>query len=219
MDIGNITYPPNFRPHGLSIFENETYIKLFVISHYELFETHNIEIFEYNTANNIPGRCNSLVHIKTLSHRLITSPNDLIAINFNEFLISNDHGKGNFIKNQMDDMFQFKKSEITYYTGSKFVNLGKGISYGNGILYINDIITSKEYLIRASAKDYTIYNYTIVRNIDGDICDLFLNFEEILPIAPDNLELDLVNHKSILIGGHPSLVQFIGIYLCIYIYI
>lgn len=92
IDLGVTNYPNGFRPHGISLFENETYIKLFVISHYELFERHKIEIFEFHKSNI------KLVHIKSLSHVLITHPNDLIAINFNEFLISNDHGKGNMSK-------------------------------------------------------------------------------------------------------------------------
>jgi hypothetical protein len=117
------SYPPQFRPHGIAIAQscesfssvagdtNTSITRLFVISHVGLGSKsdmekkrgkweekgpmHTIEVFDFlYPSNNSSSSVPLLRHVNTLNHSYLHSPNDLIALNCNELIISNDLPRG-----------------------------------------------------------------------------------------------------------------------------
>ncbi|AOP32836.1 arylesterase [Leptospira tipperaryensis] len=192
-----VQFPPEFRPHGMSILKTKDVYRLYVISHPALYKTHTIEIFE--------RKGKEWSHVGTLSDPSITSPNDLHAVSENEIYVSNDHGSGGFFRYLFwDDLFRFKRADIAYYDGKTWSNLNTPLFYGNGILYTKNS-QGKEMLYRAGFADRSVYRYPIERTdgkpVLGPAEKIFLDS------GTDNLELD--SKGRIFVVGHGSTYQFV----------
>lgn len=210
IELLNITYPPYFRPHGISIYENcgsSDIINIFVISHKFTSPLHHaIEKFSYSV------QTKTLKHIETLQDPSLTAPNDLLALNCNEILVSNDHYTSNVLFGLSHDIVKLRTADVTYYDGKSWKNLNKKVSFGNGLILHQDKLTNKKVFIRASSADYSLLTYDItlskennkfLESIDSIISD------EILPFSPDNIEED-VSTGNIIITGHHSTTLFLG---------
>lgn len=202
--------PPFFRPHGISISQCNGVSRLFVISHrFEKEFKHHIEVFDH-----VPGTSN-LTYVKTLSHELLTFPNDLLALNCDEIIVSNDHGSDFIPQMLYDDMLSLRKAEMVYFDGNTWHPLlsTPGAAFGNGLI-VQRRSDGKDYLIRSSAGDYSLLTFSMTRNdvVADDLhsgkIHLNLVHDEKLPFSPDNIELDPVT-GGIIITGHPSTAQFI----------
>lgn len=187
-------YPNNFRPHGIAIFEEGSRTRLFVVSHRNVKGTeHAIEVFDYNSEGGF-----------TYSHAIVgselISPNDLIAIGFNELLVSNDHCTSNRFLGLLYDIFQQPCSEIVYFNGFNWKILNSNVLFGNGLITIKS--PSETLLLRSSSASYKLYTYRV--SISGALA--VLNDEK-LPISPDNIEYDDYS-TGVLIAGHVSTIKF-----------
>ena len=205
-DITISGLPTNFRPHGLAIFENGTRSTLLAISHRgELDMPHSVEVFDYSTADS------RLEHIRTLSSPLLSSPNDLIALGFNDLLVSNDHCQANILQKLYHLAVGHACAETVHFDGSEWHPLNDPVSFGNGLIISKDT-AGNEYLIRAAAATYTLYNYSFSRsaanNIAASRVATDLNYAETLPLSPDNIEYDEYS-GGLLIAGHPSTTRFV----------
>ncbi|UID83766.1 arylesterase [Leptospira interrogans] len=191
-----VKYPSEFRPHGISLLKTKNTYRLYVISHPEFFKIHTIEIFE--------RKGKEWFHVGTLTDPLLTNPNDLSVVSENEIYLSNDHGKGNILRYLWDDLFQIKRSEISYYDGKTWSNLGNPLSFGNGILYTKDS-QGNEFLYRSGYMDQSVFQFQIRREqgkpILGKPKRILINF------GPDNLEID--SKGRIFAVTHGSGYQFL----------
>ncbi|MBM9500106.1 arylesterase [Leptospira sp. 201903071] len=192
-----VKFPPEFRPHGMSILKTKDVYRLYVISHPTLYKKHTVEIFE--------RKGQEWAHVGTLTDPLITSPNDLHVVGENEIYVSNDHGSGGFFRYLFwDDLFGFKRADIAYYDGKTWSNLNNPLSYGNGILYAKNS-QGKEFLYRSGFADRSVYRFPIQRTegkpVLGPVEKIFLDS------GTDNLELD--SKGRIFVVGHGSTYQFI----------
>ncbi|RHX85264.1 arylesterase [Leptospira stimsonii] len=192
-----VQFPPEFRPHGMSLLKTKGSYRLYVISHPTLYKKHTVEIFE--------RKGKDWSHVGTLTDPLITSPNDLHAVSENEIYVSNDHGAGSFLRYLLwDDLFGFKRADIAYYDGKSWSNLNNPLSYGNGILHVKDS-QGKEFLYRSGFADRSVFRFPIQRQdgnpVLGPAETIFLDS------GTDNLELD--SNGRIFVVGHPSTYKFI----------
>jgi hypothetical protein len=219
-DITIQSVPKNFRPHGLAIFEDAQRCTLFVVSHRaELLLPHAVEVFDYHSASA------TLVHSRTLSSTLLTSPNDLYAINFDELLVSNDHCTGSPLAQLMHDAVGHECADTVYFSGNtnSWTSLNDPVSFGNGLI-VHRGSSGGDHLIRSAAASYKLYNYSFQKEAEESDCEavgsckadassagaptLKLNYVETLPLSPDNIEYDEYS-GGLLIAGHPSTARFL----------
>ncbi|WP_010572700.1 arylesterase [Leptospira kmetyi] len=192
----SLKYPPDFRPHGISLLKTKDVYRLYVISHPKIYEVHTIEIFE--------RKGKDWSHVGTLTDPLVTSPNDLFVVSENEIYLSNDHGAGGIVRYLWDDLFGFKRAEISYYDGKTWSNLGNPLSFGNGILYTKDS-QGKELLYRSGFSDKTVFQFPITREQGKPVLGEPKSI--LLSSGPDNLELD--SQGRIFVVGHASVYRFL----------
>lgn len=196
----DILYPDNFRPHGMAIAQCESLEILFVISHrHETNMMHTIEVFEYNLEHD------SLEHVRTLASSKLVSPNDLIALDCNRLIVSNDHGDGILPRLLWDDVTQSRRSDMVYFDGKDWHFLNTYAAFGNGLILHHQ--AGRDYLLRSSAADYSLLTYEILQSQDEHLT-LRLVHDEKLPLSPDNIEFDEVT-GGVVITGHPSTGQFV----------
>ncbi|WP_061215906.1 hypothetical protein [Leptospira santarosai] len=192
----SVKYPPEFRPHGMSLLKTKDTYRLYVISHPKFYEVHTIEIFE--------RKGKEWSHVGTLTDPLLTSPNDLFVVSENEIFLSNDHGTGGIPRYLWDDLFRFKRAEISYYDGKNWSNLGNPLSFGNGILYTKDS-QGNEFLYRSGYSDKSVFQFPIRREQGKPMLSEPKRIH--INSGPDNLELD--SEGKIFVVGHGSTYRFL----------
>ena len=92
IDLANISFEPiqlttdlkmPFFPHGISMFRIAAKrYRIYAINHVN--DIHSIEIFDLFK--------DSLVHVQTLRDPSMLSPNDIVAVDVEQFYFTNDHG-------------------------------------------------------------------------------------------------------------------------------
>lgn len=199
-----VEYPKNFRPHGISLLNQNGKYRLYVISHITLYKEHSIEVFERTEKPSVKSKVGKWKHVQTLQDPLITSPNDLSVASENEIFVSNDHGPGGFLKYLFQDLFGISRAEIAYFDGKTWSSLGNPLFYGNGILYVKRP-DGKEYLYRAGFGLGAVLKFDITR-VEGKIV-LGEPKSIVLESGPDNLELD--EKGNIFTVTHPSVMKFL----------
>ncbi|WP_412758414.1 arylesterase [Leptospira cinconiae] len=199
-----VEYPKNFRPHGMSLLNQNGKYRLYVISHITLYKEHSIEVFERTEKPSAKSKAGKWKHIQTLQDPLITSPNDLSVASENEIFVSNDHGAGGLSTYLFQDLFRISRAEIAYYDGKNWSSLGNPLYYGNGILYVKRL-DGKEYLYRAGFGLGAVLKFDIKRE-NGKIV-LGDPKQIVLEGGPDNLEID--EKGTIFTVTHPSVMKFL----------
>ncbi|WCL49263.1 hypothetical protein [Leptospira sp. GIMC2001] len=193
------SYPPNFRPHGISSTQVNGKNRLYVISHPKLENlAHTIEIFEEASGSQFSWK-----HIETLSSNKLMSPNDLFALPEGKLLISND-GTANLFVTLIDLVFNLNTSDITYYENGKWYLLDQKIPFGNGIWYEEN--NEEKLIYRASHFDQSIYVYS-ARWIENSFPILNLKYKIPFSGGVDNL---YKTEKGFYASIHPSNTDFLG---------
>jgi len=178
----------NFHPHGISVFEAPQHIYVFVVNHKQ--NDHTIEVFTYTE--------NKLIHHKTISSEKLVSPNDLVAINENQFYVTNDHGSHSEFFKTVEDYLQLSSSNVLFYDGNNFTVVVDDVKYANGI----NISPSKEivYLAETIGKRLSFYTRNSVSNALSFSKSIYMN------TGVDNIELD--EDGNLWIGSHPQMLAF-----------
>ena len=190
-------YPPNFRPHGMSLVEGSGKEKLYVISHTtQEDDAHTVEVFEIDGEN--------FSHINTMKNPNLNSPNDLFALPDGRIFVSNDHGPGGAISQKMDDIFKRKRSKIAYFDGKDWWSLGPGVAFGNGIFYRKE--GEREFIYQSAFMSSAVIKFELIQDTNGkpDLKEVE-RFD--IGSGPDNLELDV--DGKIFLTAHPSVFRFL----------
>ena len=188
--LNNLTPNLNFdfHPHGISVFEAPQHIYVFVVNHKQT--SHTIEVFTYAE--------NKLIYYKTISNEKLVSPNDVVAINENQFYVTNDHGSHSEFTKTIEDYLQLSSSNVLFYDGENFMVVVEDVKYANGI----NISPSKEivYVAETIGKQLSLYT----RNTDSNV----LTFRKSIYMntGVDNIELD--QDGNLWIGSHPQMLAF-----------
>ena len=187
----NLTKHVNFEfhPHGISIYENENEVFIFVVNHRLIENT--IEVFKLLKSK--------LIHQDTIRDSLLISPNDIIAINQNQFYVTNDHGNSSNLGKLFEDYLQLSKSNVVYFNGYKFDIVVSDLKYANGINLNKN--KTKVYVAETTGRRISIYNRDKISN------KLLYEHSIHLNSGVDNIEID--NKGSLWIGSHPQVLKFV----------
>lgn len=208
MDLQDKTHTPKIisqdfgkplHPHGIFMMRlDSAEYKLWVINHVpkidgealnHLATEHYIEVFRFDGSR--------LTHIESLSHPLIKSPNDVVAIDENRFYFSNDHYSDTSLGRFREEYLGARTTNVVYFDGKDYKIVADGIAYANGI----NIDKKKNLLYLASPRDFLLKVYDIENN--GSL----LWVEDIdCNTGVDNIEFD--EDGLIWIGCHPNLLHF-----------
>ncbi|RIA93872.1 hypothetical protein C1645_761483 [Glomus cerebriforme] len=151
LELKNFPPEEDFLLCGLGIYEDENEpnkLYLFFVNHKKSGSV--IEIFEHilNT--------NELIHLSTIKHDLIVTPNDVVPVSKNEFYVTNDHFTEFW--RPFDDFTRRPWGNVVYH--SSLTNTTEitadGLSYPNGITSNWD--NSKIYVGTSTGGELLIYD-------------------------------------------------------------
>ncbi len=176
----------SFRPHGIDYKKPYMYIILHGDSRNQ--DWHGIAIYEFKN--------HTLTFKKLFENSLITSPNDLIAINEKEILITNDQKVHRSITEILSFLFfGTKKGYINYCNIEK--NFCEVVIDNLG--FPNSLVIYKDKLYISATLENVIYEF-ILNNSNNTI--KFSDKKKLYNIlAPDNF---IVYNNKIYITSHPS---------------
>jgi arylesterase / paraoxonase len=178
-----------FHPHGLSLYESPQGEKrLFVINHRK---TGNfIEIFRFTDS--------SLVHLESIQHPLIVSPNEIVAVGERQFYLTNDHDEPSSGWRDKKDILQIPMGNVCFYDGKNARVVDENILYANGINKSND--GKRIFVASASGQKILVY--------DRDPqTETLTRTDEIAINGPDNIDIDEAG--NLWVACHPQLLKFL----------
>jgi arylesterase/paraoxonase len=189
-ELINLTrdFPGTFHPHGISLYSEAGYSRLFVVNHRAGADA--IEVFDV-----LDG---GLHHLRTVQGELLSSPNDVLAVGPNRFYATNDHGSTTSLGQNLEDYLRLPKSNVVYFDGSRFAEAAGGIRYANGINSSSD--GRKVYVASTTGLRIRVYRR------DPDTGALTFDYDLKLRTGVDNIEVDPLGR--LWVGCHPRLLTF-----------
>jgi beta-glucosidase len=185
-----LTEPQDFHPHGISLFiDADGRTLLFAVNHRA--EGPFVEIFE------VAG--DALLHRESISHPLMFSPNDVLAVGPRSFYVTNDHGSRTPRGQMLENYLFLDKAFVLYFDGRGMTIAAKGIGYANGIAMSPDGATV--YVAGSSDRSIRVFKR------DAATGGLTRSFRIKIGSAPDNIELDASG--SLWIAAHPKMLKFV----------
>ena len=184
-----LTEPKDFHPHGISLLvDADGRTLLFAVNHRA--DGPFVEIFE------VAGH--ALLHRESVSHPLMFSPNDVVAVGPRSFYVTNDHGSRTPRGRMFENYLFLNKAFILYFDGRGMAVAAKGIGYANGIAMSPDGATV--YVAGSSDRSIRVFKR------DAAIGGLTRSFRIKTGSAPDNIELDASG--NLWIAAHPKMLRF-----------
>jgi arylesterase / paraoxonase len=184
--------PPDFRPHGLSLFVGpEGQRTLFVISH-PPGQPHRVEVFEANADG-------MYEHKQTIADPLLVRPNDIQAVGPRQFYIANDSGAVNGMGRMREMVFGASLAAITYYDGAKFSVAYDGTASPGGINASLDLSTI--YVAETQGNRITAFARDAATGVlkPSGVADI--------PSLPDNI--DVAADGALWVTAHANAVALV----------
>jgi len=176
--------PEAFRPAGLDFFGADQGQRLFVVNE----AGPAIEIYEAD-ANG------ALSHLKTVSEKRLTSPNNIAAVSADTFYVTNDVTAGRHTwLGAIQFLTRSKQGQVLMYRDGVWSVAADGLQFANGVALSADQETL--YVSESAGKQVRIFDR------DPETGALTPQSVVKLPIAPDNLSLDA--DGSLWIAGMPK---------------
>jgi arylesterase/paraoxonase len=182
--------PQDFHPHGISLYRApDGSLTLMAINH-RMDKTNTVDIFSVEIANGTAR----LTEVGSIGGRILTSPNDVAAVDEDRFYVVNDHTSRTDLGRWLDDTLVLPRANILYFDGVKFVEVVNGLNFPNGAALSAD----SHYLY--VPQSYPRLLLTFERNpFSGRLKQV-----NALPI-PSNLDnADVAADGSVWLGSHPK---------------
>ncbi len=187
-----LTEPPNFRPHGLSLYRaGDGALRLFAINH-PPGGGHAVEIFEQ-------GPTGAFAAVGTIRDPLLVDPNAILATGPNQFYAANDTGARNGFERATELLFRRGLSTVVYHDGRVTRVAATGLKSASGIAMSRD--GTRVYVSETSGNRLAVFE----RNAASG--DLRLLGHIALGSAPDNLNVD--EEGRIWIAAHARVLALI----------
>ncbi|XP_068013147.1 serum paraoxonase/arylesterase 2 isoform X1 [Melanerpes formicivorus] len=136
----------SFNPHGISTYiDKDDTVYLFVVNHPQHKST--VELFKFMEDDN------SLLHLKTIRHDLLTSVNDIVAMGPDSFYATNDHYFTDFILITLEMFLGLTWSNVVYYSPKGVKEVAAGFYSANGINTSPD----RKYIYVADVFDHNVH--------------------------------------------------------------
>lgn len=185
----------DFHPHGISLWRSpEGRVLLFAVNHLQQPAGHAVERFEW--------RNDSLIHLEQIiDPELMTSPNDVLAVDERRFYVTNDHGYPKpGLSRTLEDYLQRAISYVNYYDGKAMRQVATDIAYANGINRSPDC--RRIYVAATTGRKVITFD---VDSMDGSLKKIR---ETDMGTGVDNIEVDEAG--NLWIGCHPQLLKFVA---------
>jgi len=177
-----------FYPHGISMVRTaEHAYRIYAVNHVD--DQHSIEVFDLHQ--------DRLTHIQTLKDEAMISPNDIVALDGEQFYFTNDHGYTKGLGKLGEEYLGWAASNVVYYDGQDYREVADGIAYANGI----NLDRERGLLFVASPRDFLVKVYDVTAN--GA-----LEFIEDLACGTGVDNIEFAPDGKLWIGCHPSLLAF-----------
>jgi arylesterase/paraoxonase len=182
--------PADFHPHGISLYRApDGSLTLMAINH-RMDKTNTVDIFSVEIENGAAR----LTEVGSIGGRILSSPNDLAAVDEDRFYVVNDHTSKTDLGRWLDDNLVLPRTNILYFDGVKFVEVANGLNFPNGAALSAD----GHYLYVPESYPRTLL--TFERNpFSGQLKQV-----NALSI-PSNLDnADVAADGSVWLGSHPK---------------
>lgn len=141
-----------------------------------------------------------LESVRSVSGKLMNSPNDVLPVGPEQFYVSNDHGSTSRLGRTLEEYLQLARSNVVYFNGNNFSLAVQGLAYANGLglspdgktLYVAETVGRA---VRVYDRDPNSGALTQRRVVDADS-------------GVDNIDVDPRGH--LWIGAHPQLLTFVA---------
>ncbi|KAM6449956.1 serum paraoxonase/arylesterase 2-like [Liasis olivaceus] len=183
----------SFNPHGISIYidENDT-VYLFVVNHPQYKST--VEIFKFVEDEN------SLLHLKTIKHELLSSVNDIVALGPESFYATNDHYFSETIMIYLELFLGLSWTNVVYYSPKEVKEVAAGFYSANGI----NISPDGKYIYVADIMDHSIHVFEKHDNLSLTPVKV-LQLNTVL----DNISVDPYT-GDLWLGCHPNAAKLLS---------
>nr|XP_046255637.1 serum paraoxonase/arylesterase 2-like isoform X2 [Scatophagus argus] len=180
----------SFNPHGISVYTDDAddSVYLFVVNHPQ--HKSQVEIFHFVQED-------TLVHLKTITHPLLHSVNDIVAVGVESFYATNDHSFPNEALNFLTVILGLPWCEVVYYSPEEVRVAAGDFMSANGInispdkryIYVSDIIDHEIDVFERKEGEQLVYLKSVTV---GSLCD--------------NIEVD---HRTgdVWLGCHPNAMK------------
>ena len=165
--------PANFRPHGISLYRDETHARLFVISHPD--DDHHVLIFDI-------AEDGALSHVRTISDPAMYWPNDLAAVGPEQFYVSNSTYFGDNPLGVLEALLGLPLTNLIFFNGETAREAAGGLVYGNGVQVSAD--GSRIYVANFIGQKLFVYERDPATNL------LRKTDTWRAPFGMDNIEID-----------------------------
>ncbi|XP_054017074.1 serum paraoxonase/arylesterase 2 [Dryobates pubescens] len=209
----------SFNPHGISTYiDKDDTVYLFVVNHPQHKST--VELFKFMEDDN------SLLHLKTIRHDLLTSVNDIVAMGPDSFYATNDHYFTDFILIALEMFLGLTWSNVVYYSPKGVKEVAAGFYSANGIntspdrkyIYVADVFDHNVHVMEKHANwslthVKTLQLDTLVDNlyIDPHTGDIWTgchpNGMKLFFNDPDNLPASEVLRIQDMLGERPAVTR------------
>ncbi|XP_005388117.1 PREDICTED: serum paraoxonase/arylesterase 1 isoform X1 [Chinchilla lanigera] len=185
--VGNKLDSASFNPHGISTFTDaDNTVYLLVVNHPDFKST--VELFKFQEEEK------SLLHLKTIRHKLLSSVNDIVAVGPEHFYATNDHYFAEPYFRSWELYLGLAWSYVTYYSPEAVQVVADGFDFANGIsispdgkyVYIAELLAHKIHVYEKHAN----WSLTPLKSLDFDT-------------LVDNISVDPVT-GDLWVGCHPN---------------
>ncbi|KAM4601061.1 serum paraoxonase/arylesterase 2-like [Polymixia lowei] len=160
----------SFNPHGISVYidESDNAIYLFVVNHPQ--HKSQVEIFQFVEEEN------SVVHLKTISHELLYSVNDIVAVGKESFYATNDRYFTHEYLRLVNFLLSQPWSNVVYYSPEEVKVVSEGYYFANGInispdkrhIYVVDLLDHNVHVLEKKQDNSLIPVKSVAV---GSLCD------------------------------------------------
>jgi arylesterase/paraoxonase len=186
-----------FHAHGLSLFPQGEGGTVMAVNHRDgggVFGSDDdaIEIFDFKDGK--------LTHKKTVTHPLLKSVNDVVAIDGERFYATIDHAYSSGIMRRIEDYARLSMAFVVYYDGKTVKRATGTFRYANGINASHDgnliyVAATTDGAISVFQRNKSTGELTGRRDAE-------------LGTGVDNIEID--EQGAIWVAGHPRLFDFLA---------
>jgi len=182
--------PFDFHPHGISLYRtSDGSRRLFVVSHRT--DGDYIEIFVLKGMR--------LHHLESVSGKLMTNPNDLVAVGPKEFYVTNMQGATSDFGRNLEKYLQLSWAYVLHYDGKGFRKAAEDLAYPNGIAVSRDGRTV--YVASTLKRCIKVY--------DRDVASGALQYRDEIDLSSGVDNLDIDREGNIWVACHPKILTFV----------
>ncbi|KAM4874475.1 serum paraoxonase/arylesterase 1 [Thomomys bottae] len=174
-------------PHGISTFiDKDDTVYLLVVNHPNFKST--VELFKFQEKEK------SLLHLKTIRHKLLPSVNDIVAVGPEQFYATNDHYFSDLYLRSWELYLGLAWSYVVFYSPDEVRVVAEGFDFANGI----SISPDGKYVYMAEWLAHKIHVYE--KHANWTLTPLkSLHFD----VLVDNLSVDPVT-GDLWVGSQPN---------------